>query len=137
MKQAASKADRPRAQVLIVDDDESMCELLAAELAAHGLESSFETDPARALQTIQSRDVDVVVTDLKMGGISGVELCERIVAVSPNLPVVILTAHGDLESAVAALRVRASDFLTKPPNIDALVAAVDRAVRHRRLADDR
>ena len=113
-----------------------MCELLGAELAAHGVESSFETDPARVLQTIQSRDVDVVVTDLRMGGISGVELCERIVAVLPDLPVVILTAHGDLESAVEALRVRASDFLTKPPDIDALVAVVDRAVRHRRLADE-
>jgi DNA-binding NtrC family response regulator len=54
----------------------------------------------------------------------------------PDLPVVILTAHGDLDSAVAALRVRACDFMTKPPDIDALVAALERAVRQRRLAGE-
>jgi two-component system response regulator HydG len=122
--------------VLVVDDDRSMCDLLGAELAARGFEPTLETDPERALETLRSRDVDVVITDLKMRGMNGLELCERIVAARPDLPVVLLTAHADLESAVAALRVRAFDFQTKPPDIDALVAVLERAVRQRRLAEE-
>jgi two-component system response regulator HydG len=67
---------------------------------------------------------------------NGIELCDRIVAAHPDLPVVILTAHGTIDAAVAALRVRAHDFLTKPPDIDALVATVRRAVRNRRLGEE-
>ncbi len=126
------------ARVLVVDDDESMCDLLEAELSARGFEISFETDPARVLASIDSRtlDVDAVVTDLKMFGASGLELCERIVATRPELPVVLLTGHGTLDAAVAALRVRAYDFLEKPPDIDALAAALAGAVRHGRLAEE-
>jgi two-component system response regulator HydG len=129
----SNEAGQPRARVLIVDDDESMGELLGAELAARGYEPSLESDPAFVLDSLRSRAVDVVITDLRMRGMSGIELCERIVAARPELPVVLLTAHGTLETAVAALRVRAFDFLTKPPDIEALVAAVDRAVCHGRL----
>ncbi len=66
----------------------------------------------------------------------GIELCERIVATRPDLPVVLLTAHGTLDAAVAALRVRAFDFLTKPPDLDALVGAIERAVCHGHLEDE-
>ena len=122
--------------MLIVDDDVSMCELLGAELAARGFEPSLETHPERALESLQSRSVDVVITDLKMREMNGLELCERIVAARPDLPVVLLTAHADLEAAVAALRVRAFDFQTKPPDIDELAAVLDRAVRQGRLAEE-
>ena len=127
---------RPRARVLIVDDDESMCDLLGSELAARGLGSACETAPERVLEALESHDVDVVVTDLRMRGMDGIELCDRIVAAYPHVPVVLLTAHGTIEAAVAALRVRAHDFLTKPPNIDQLVASVERAVRSRRLNEE-
>jgi DNA-binding NtrC family response regulator len=113
-----------------------MGELLGAELAHRGYATVVETDPERALASLGAREVDVVVTDLRMLGMNGVELCERIVAEYPELPVVLLTAHGTLDAAVAALRVRAFDFLAKPPDLDALVATLDRAVRHRRLAEE-
>jgi two-component system response regulator HydG len=128
--------ERAQARVLVVDDDESLGELLCTELAHRGYDASLETDPERALASLQARSIDVVVTDLRMLGMSGVELCERIVAEHPELPVVLLTAHGTLETAVAALRVHAFDFLMKPPDLDALVAVIDRAVRHRRLAGE-
>src|SRR5580658_11030219 len=134
MATGANNRQIPR--VLVVDDDESMCELLAAQLASHGFGSSFETDPARVIDSIGSLDVDVVVTDLKMGAVDGLELCQRLVAARPDLPVVLLTAHGTLDAAVAALRVRAFDFLIKPPDIDALVATVRRATHNRRLEDE-
>jgi two-component system response regulator AtoC len=123
-------------RVLVVDDDESMGDLLSAQLALHGFGSSFETDPERALDSIGSQDIDVVVTDLKMEAMDGLELCQRLVAARPDLPVVLLTAHGTLEAAVAALRLRAFDFLAKPPDIDALVATVRRATHNHRLEDE-
>jgi len=132
----AAPPNRVRPHVLVVDDDESMCALLGAELAARGFEPSLETDPERVLESLRSRDVDVVITDLKMRGMNGVELCERIVAARPDLPVVLLTAHADLNAAVAALRVRAFDFQTKPPDFDALVAVLERAVRQGRLVEE-
>ena len=121
----AHDRDDTRAQVLIVDDDESMCDLLGAELESRGFAPSSVSEPERALESLGSRAVDVVVTDLQMRGMNGLELCERIVTAHPELPVVLLTAHGTLESAVAALRLRAYDFLCKQPDIDALVAAFE------------
>ncbi len=119
-----------------MDDDESMCDLLGLEFGSRGFSSAFETEPERVLGALESNDVDVVVTDLHMRGMNGIELCDRIVAAHPDLPVILLTAHGTIDAAVAALRVRAHDFLTKPPDIDALVATVERAVQNRRLAEE-
>ncbi len=70
-----------------------------------------------------------------MEGIDGVELCDRIVASHPEAPVVVLTAHGSMDAAVAALRVRAFDFLTKPPDFDALASAINRAALQGRLTE--
>jgi DNA-binding NtrC family response regulator len=127
---------RPRARVLVVDDDESMRELLGAELASRGYAPSLESSPERVLESLRQDRVDVVVTDLKMEGIDGVELCDRIVAAHPELPVIVLTAHGSMDAAVAALRVRAFDFLTKPPDFDALTSAIDRAAHQGLLAEE-
>ncbi|HEY1690669.1 MAG TPA: sigma-54 dependent transcriptional regulator [Polyangiaceae bacterium] len=122
--------------MLVVDDDPSMGELLCAELAERGFEASAETEPAKALATVQAERFDAVLTDLHMEGMNGLELCERIVAARPELPVVLLTGHGTLDVAVAALRLRAFDFMTKPPDMDALAASLERAARHGRLADE-
>src|SRR5579863_7006932 len=111
---------RPRARVLVVDDDEDMCALLRVELAARGYKPAVESCPQRALESLARREVDVVVTDLKMEGIDGVQLCDRIASAHPGLPVVVLTAHASMDAVVAALRVRAFDFLTKPLDIAAL-----------------
>jgi DNA-binding NtrC family response regulator len=128
---------RARARVLVVDDDPSICELLSAELRGLGFEPSVETEPEVALASFDADAIDVVVTDLRMQSMSGVELCERIVAVHPDVPVIVLTGHGDKDAAVAALRVRAFDFLEKPLDVDALAAAVDRAVSRREIAAQR
>jgi two-component system response regulator HydG len=138
MGEHASHSSPPgRAHVLVVDDDENMCDLLAAALAARGWLVSTETIPERAIEVVQALDVDAVVTDLRMDGVSGVELCKRLSASRPDVPVVLLTAHGDLDAAVAALRVRAFDFLTKPPDIDALAETLERALEERHRTHDR
>jgi two-component system response regulator HydG len=112
-----------------------MGELLCGELAERGFDASAETEPGKALAAVDAERFDVVLTDLQMEGMNGLELCERIVAARPELPVVLLTGHGTLDAAVAALRLRAFDFLTKPPDMNALAASLERAARHGRLAD--
>ena len=94
------------------------------------------TDPTEALAALRDADVDVVVTDLNMRGMHGLELCERVVASRPDVPVLVITAFGSLETAVGAIRAGAYDFLTKPVELDALVVALERAVQHRRLRDE-
>ena len=86
--------------------------------------SHVADDGARGARALLARDdFDVVVTDLNMRGMNGLELCERIVADRPDVPVVVITAFGSLETAIAAIRAGAYDFITKPFELDALVAA--------------
>jgi len=77
-----------------------------------------------------------VATDLNMPGMSGVELCERVVANRPDVPVLLLTAFGSLDAAVSAIRAGAYDFLTKPFEVEALVLALERAIQHRSLREE-
>jgi two-component system response regulator HydG len=132
----AREGQHPAGRVLVVDDDASICELVAAELTPRGFEVTIETNPGRAMETLASSQAEVVVADLRMEAVDGVELCERITAEQPDVPVVLLTGYGTLETAVAALRARAFDFLVKPPDFDALAATLQRAIHHCRLAKE-
>lgn len=119
--------------VLVVDDDRSMCEMLAAGLAGAGLRVIWRTDGEEALVALQGEDVDVVVADLQMPRMGGLALCERVVANRPDVPVVVLTGFGNLESAQGAIRAGAYDFVSKPVEVDALVLVLARAIEHREL----
>ena len=123
-------------RVLVIDDDASMCELLEAWLSRKGFDVTWRTSAVDALEMLRSADVDAIVTDLNMPGMSGLELCERIVANRPDIPVVVITAFGSLETAIAAIRAGAYDFITKPLEADVLALALDRAVQHRALRDE-
>ena len=123
-------------RVLVVDDDQSLCETLAMVLERRGFSVQWTTAPAEVLDRLANEPVDVVLTDLHMAGIDGLDLCGRIVATRPDIPVVVITAFGNLDTAIAAIRAGAYDFITKPPETDALVVALDRAVQHRRLRDE-
>ncbi len=123
-------------RVLIVDDDESLCRLLALKLKSMDFETRFRTSGAEALVALESEEVDVVLTDLNMTGMSGLELCQRVAVARPDLPVVVLTSHGTFDSAVGALRAGAYDFAVKPPDMGALALALSRAVESHRLRDE-
>ncbi len=114
-------------RVLIIDDDESLCELLASGLASRGFDASFRTAPSAALDALAADHYDAVVTDLRMREMSGIELCDRVLLTHPDVPVVLITAHGDVDAAVAALRVRAFDFLSKPVDVELLASVLARA----------
>jgi DNA-binding NtrC family response regulator len=120
-------------RVLIVDDDIDLADTLTAALNKRGYRASSEASAAAALSKLATEECDVVVTDLNMRGSSGIELCERVVANRPDIPVIVLTAFGSLETAVRAIRAGAYDFISKPVDVDVLAIAVDRAARDRAL----
>jgi len=120
-------------RILIVDDDPQMCRMIEAFLRTQGLEASWHTSAEAAFSALQAGAFDVVVTDLNMPGMNGVDLCERIVANHPEIPVVVVTAFGSLETVIAALRAGAYDFITKPVEMDLLGFAIRRAANHHSL----
>jgi two-component system response regulator HydG len=123
----------PRGVVLVVDDDPNLGPLLRSFLAARGHEALWACDGEQALELFGCRAPDVVLTDLVMPGIDGLELLRRLKALDAALPVVLLTSFGSISSAVDAMRAGADDYLTKPFQPDQLVLAVDRALRARAL----
>ena len=122
--------------VLVVDDDVSMCELLESGLRPHGFGVRSATSGSAALEMVNGEDYESIVTDLNMRGMNGIELCERIVANRPDVPVIVITAFGNLETAIGAIRAGAYDFITKPFDVDALVLTLDRAAQHRFLREE-
>jgi two-component system response regulator HydG len=122
--------------VLIVDDDQSMAETLTKAMTRRGFVVTWRTSAVDALKLLDEQDFDVVVTDLHMEGMNGLAFCERVTANRPDVPVVMITAFGSLDSAVNAIRVGAYDFITKPFDVEALRLTLSRAVQHRRLRDE-
>jgi DNA-binding NtrC family response regulator len=123
-------------RVLIVDDDAAMCSWLEAELAGRGFEPVTVASGEQAIERLAAEDADVVLTDLNMSGIGGIQLCKRVAESRPDLPVVVITAFGSIETAVEAIRAGAYDYITKPVEIEAIAIALQRAVVHHALRDE-
>lgn len=124
---------KDQGRIVVVDDDEAMCELLLDTLTSLGYEVSTHTDPNRALAVIESADCDAVITDVQLGTATGLHLCSAVQERCPEVPVIVITAFGSVDTAVGAIRAGAYDFLNKPVEMRALDLAVTRAVSHRRL----
>ncbi len=122
---------KPR--VLVVDDEERMASVMAVALGRAGYECETCTSGEAALAAVEARGADVVVTDWRMPGTDGMELLRRLHATRPKLPVILVTAHGSVPSAVAAMREGAFDYITKPFDNDELRALVGRALDLTRL----
>jgi two-component system, NtrC family, response regulator AtoC len=122
-------------KVLVVDDERDMCELIEIGLKKRGLQVTWRTDAEEAFALLVSGDheFDCVLTDLNMKGMNGIDLTARVVANRPDVPVIVLTAFGSFETAVAAMRAGAYDFVTKPVELDALAMALSRAIERRHL----
>jgi DNA-binding NtrC family response regulator len=122
-----------RGRILIVDDEPEFCHVLQTGLVRLGFEVACGGCQAEAMRELSTGDVDVVVTDINLRGESGLDLCARITAEHPAIPVIMVTAFGSLETAIGAIRVGAYDFITKPFEFEALEIILDRAVDHRHL----
>jgi DNA-binding NtrC family response regulator len=123
-------------RVLVVDDDPAMLELLRDRLPRNGFEVLLEGAAESALARIGREPVDAVVTDVRMSAVDGIVLCERITASHPHVPVIVITAFGDLDTAIAAIRAGAHDFLPKPFEVEELAFRIRRAVQHVRLHEE-
>ena len=91
-------------RILIVDDEQSMCELIQADLQRRGYDSEWRTSPEDAFSIFKTDEFDTVLTDMNMPEINGIDLCGRMVANRPDVPVVVMTAFGSLDTAIAAIR---------------------------------
>ncbi|MCA8925122.1 MAG: sigma-54-dependent Fis family transcriptional regulator [Planctomycetes bacterium] len=120
--------------LLVIDDDPSLGEFLEVALEPEGFEVSAFTDPRKAL--LELEHVDVVLIDLKLGLEDGTRVCQQILREQPGLPVIVMTAFGSLDAAVASIRAGAYDFLSKPFEVEALLIALHRAMRMRGLREE-
>ncbi len=119
--------------VLVVDDKEMMRDSVGSTLTRAGFAVRTAVDARSALAEIASRRPDCVVTDLNMPGMTGIELAAQINALDDDMPVILMTAFGTIETAVAAMKKGAYDFLTKPFEGDELIISVKRALQHASL----
>jgi len=119
-------------RILVVDDDALSREFLVEAVSALGYEPIAARSGAEALERIASDKPDLVLTDLRMPGMNGVELVQRLQSEARGLPSVLITAHGTIELAVQAMKDGASDVLLKPCSPQALKVVIDRVERNRR-----
>ena len=119
--------------ILIIDDEKNIREGLGTALELEGYDVKLAENGEVGLKLIEKGDIDLVITDLRMPGISGEEVIAKVTGESPGIPVIVLTGHGSIDSAVTAMRNGAYDFLTKPLNLDRLILIVKRALAGREL----
>ncbi|MCX7816308.1 MAG: sigma-54 dependent transcriptional regulator [Syntrophales bacterium] len=119
--------------LLVVDDDRSMRLVLSTMLRKEGYEVTSAVDGMEALEVLRKKDIDVVITDLKMPRLDGMGLLERIRYEYPEIPVILITAYGTVATAVDAIKKGAFDYITKPFEQDDLKNIVSKAVRTRNL----
>jgi DNA-binding NtrC family response regulator len=126
----------PRANILVVDDDREMADLLSDILQEAGYSASTANSGTEALARVEQERPDVLISDLRMSGMSGHTLQMELKRVEPDLPVVIITAFGSIQSAVESMKLGAFDYITKPFNHDELLLAVSRAVENQQLRQE-
>ena len=118
--------------ILIIDDEAGVCWALAELARSMGYEAATTGDAAAGLRMLDSDAVDVVVLDIQLPGLNGLEALPKIKAAHPDLPVVIITAYGTMETAVAAVQRGAFEYLLKPVDMDTIKTVLSAAVEHRR-----
>jgi DNA-binding NtrC family response regulator len=121
-------------KILVVDDEKNIRSGLAKVLAMDGYEVEQAEDGQEAMKMMLKAEIDLIIADLRMPKLSGEELLKKVVSAYPTVPVIILTGHGTVDTAVQAMRDGAYDFLTKPVNLERLSLLVKRALGRRELA---
>ncbi len=121
-------------RVLIVDDEKAFGETLSLDLARRGYTPTWAGSAQEAIDELQAGGFDVMLADVQMrGSMNGLDLCAKAAASYPDMPVIVITGFGSMETAIQAMRAGAYDFLSKPFDNEALALAIDRAAQHRTL----
>ncbi len=122
-----------RKQVLIVDDEPNLRKILSAQLSRDGYDVLTADDGEQGLAQLKEHHIDLVITDLKMPKLDGMTLLRRALVEEPDLPIILITAHGTIDTAVEALKAGAFDFVTKPFDKDEVRQIVSKALKTREL----
>ncbi len=125
--------ERSETRILAVDDDEVIRQLLNEALTMEGYRPTTVPSGEEALQVLETGDFDIIITDISMPGMNGLELIRRTNEDFPDIPKIIITGAGTLEDAIEAIRIGAYDYIRKPLNLGELWIVLNRAVRNRRL----
>jgi PAS domain S-box-containing protein len=122
------KMDRnEKTKILLIDDEESIRRLLSISLGHKGYQVITAEDGEKGIELFRQESPEIVLTDIKMPDIDGLEVLRQVKALDPEAQVIVITGHGDMESAIEALKLEASDFLNKPIRDEALMIAIKRA----------
>jgi NADH-quinone oxidoreductase subunit E len=121
--------------VVVIDDEESICEGCRQTLEAEGLRAAIAKDGTDGLKLVEQSHPKVVLVDLKMPGISGMEVLAKISEYDPSIVTIVITGYGSIDSAVETMKIGATDFLTKPFTPERLVESVKRGIEQRRPAE--
>src|SRR2546428_932913 len=119
------------ASILVVDDEPAIQDILTWSLAAEGYRVATAGSGEEALTRVEEQDFDVIVTDIVMPGLNGLEVLERSRVLNPRVSVIVMTAYAALETAITALRGGACDYLEKPFSVDVLKERVQRLLQYR------
>ena len=117
-----------RFEILIVDDEPIVGERLSASLSKDGHRVEAYTDPALALSTVESKTFDIVICDIRMGEIDGLQVMERVMAISPGTKFIMITGYATLELARESLTKGAFDFIAKPFKLGEIRKTIDKAI---------
>lgn len=129
----SAKSER-RDAILVVDDDANITNLLKRILEKEGYSNVVTADSGKkALEIVANRDISIVLTDVRMPGMSGIELLERIKEINEAIIVIIITAFGSIDQAVECIKKGANDFITKPFSSDIVTLSLEKAIKERRL----
>ncbi len=123
-------------KVLVVDDDRAHRTMLRTLLKGWGYDADEADDGKTAVESVERRPFDLVVMDIRMIKVSGIEALDRIKAINPAIPVILMTAYSSVETAVEALKKGAYDYLTKPLDFDKLKVTMERAMEHIHLKEE-
>ena len=125
-----------KGRILFIDDDKAGREVALFNLRRAGYEVTPASDGQEAISFFSPETVDVVITDVKMPGLSGIEVLRRVKKLAPEIPVLVITAFGNVETAVEAMKEGAYDFIGKPFHRDQLLLSVGKALERRRLTEE-
>ena len=123
-------------RILIVDDEKSIREMLRMTLEYEGYSVSEAESGSKAVSALAAAQPDAVILDVKMSGMDGIETLERLKELRPDLPVILLTGHGSIETAVEATKKGAFDFLSKPPDREKILITIRNAITQRNLLQE-
>jgi len=114
--------------LLLVDDEEGFVNVLAKRMARRGIRVTGVLTGTEALQVLRKKDFDIAVLDLKLEDMDGIEVLKIIKKMAPDIPVIMLTGHGSEQAAEEGLKHGAMDYLTKPCDLEELIAKINKAI---------